>query len=43
MGNQRWCCTVCGYLHLGEALPDCCPVCGATPDLFEPSTSYRLP
>jgi nitrite reductase (NADH) large subunit len=37
MKNKRWCCTVCGYLHLGETLPDCCPVCGATADLFEPS------
>jgi nitrite reductase (NADH) large subunit len=35
MASERWCCTVCGYLHLGEAAPDCCPVCGATPELFE--------
>jgi nitrite reductase (NADH) large subunit len=39
MATERWCCTVCGYLHLGEGLPDCCPVCGATPDLFEASTT----
>lgn len=38
MKNERWCCTVCGYLHLGASAPDCCPICGATPDLFEIST-----
>ena len=43
MANERWCCTVCGYLHLGETLPDCCPVCGATPDLFEPSAPPSTP
>lgn len=43
MANKRWCCTVCGYLHLGAALPDCCPVCGATPDLFEPSALPSTP
>ena len=43
MVTQRWCCTVCGYLHLGEALPDCCPVCGATPELFEASTVLPAP
>ena len=35
MALERFCCTVCGYLHIGGSLPDCCPVCGATPDLFE--------
>jgi len=43
MVNERWCCTVCGYLHLGETLPACCPVCGATPDLFEPSAPPSTP
>jgi nitrite reductase (NADH) large subunit len=43
MATQRWCCTVCGYLHLGATLPDCCPVCGATPDLFEPSAVLPTP
>jgi nitrite reductase (NADH) large subunit len=40
MASQRWCCTVCGYLHFGAEPPDCCPVCGATPDLFEPSADH---
>ena len=43
MASGRWCCTVCGYLHLGDALPDCCPVCGATPDLFEASAVLPAP
>ena len=27
--NKKWKCTVCGYVHEGEAPPDKCPVCGA--------------
>lgn len=30
-----WTCSVCGYVHRGVQAPDACPVCGATPDLFE--------
>lgn len=37
MADQRWYCTVCGYIHIGETAPDCCPICGVTPDLFEPA------
>jgi nitrite reductase (NADH) large subunit len=37
MKNTRWLCSVCGYLHLGESAPDCCPICGASPDYFEAS------
>lgn len=43
MADTRWCCTVCGYIHEGNTPPDCCPVCGATPDLFEPSTPAPAP
>ena len=43
MGTDRWRCSVCGYLHLGETPPECCPVCGATPDLFEPSSLPPAP
>lgn len=43
MANERWCCTVCGYLHFGDAPPDCCPVCGATADLFEPCAVHPAP
>ena len=39
MENSGWCCNLCGYLYRGDAPPDCCPVCGATPDLFAPSTT----
>ena len=33
--EKRWVCTICGYVHQGTELPACCPICGATPDLFE--------
>ena len=33
--EKRWVCTICGYVHQGTELPDCCPICGSTPDLFE--------
>jgi nitrite reductase (NADH) large subunit len=32
--TKTWKCDVCGYIHRGDALPESCPVCGATPDLF---------
>jgi len=42
--NNSWLCTVCGYIHEGDAAPDCCPICGATSDLFEPySTAPAAP
>lgn len=37
MEDKQWCCTVCGYLHLGDSPPASCPVCGVASDLFEPS------
>jgi len=39
MSDKRWRCSVCGYLHLGDAPPVCCPVCGVPPNLFEPSVA----
>jgi nitrite reductase (NADH) large subunit len=33
---RRFKCTVCGYVHEGDAPPDCCPVCGVGAELFEP-------
>ncbi|HIJ94174.1 MAG TPA: FAD-dependent oxidoreductase [Desulfuromonadales bacterium] len=33
--EHRWVCAVCGYVHQGTETPGCCPICGATPDLFE--------
>ncbi|MGE4544613.1 MAG: FAD-dependent oxidoreductase [Pedobacter sp.] len=35
MANKCWQCTVCGYVHVGANLPECCPVCGVDKDLFE--------
>ncbi len=32
---KKWECTVCGYIHEGEAPPDECPVCGAGPEYFQ--------
>lgn len=43
MENERWCCRVCGFIHLGVSPPDCCPVCGAKEDLFEPSAPLTNP
>lgn len=34
--TKKWRCTVCGYIHEGDAPPDKCPVCGADKSLFEP-------
>jgi nitrite reductase (NADH) large subunit len=36
--SNAWICGVCGYVHYGPEPPDECPVCGATQDMFEPST-----
>jgi len=33
--NGSWLCSVCGYIHEGPSAPECCPICGATSDLFE--------
>lgn len=32
---MKWVCTVCNYVHNGDAPPDVCPVCGAKSDAFE--------
>jgi rubrerythrin len=32
---KKWECTVCGYVHEGDAPPDSCPVCGVGSDLFQ--------
>ena len=31
---SRWKCTVCGYIHTGDAPPEICPVCGAERSKF---------
>ena len=33
--STRWICTLCGYVHEGPEPPEVCPLCGATPELFE--------
>ncbi len=32
---KKWECTVCGYIHEGDAPPDVCPVCGAGAEYFK--------
>ncbi len=32
---KQWRCKICGYIHVGEAPPEKCPVCGAGPESFE--------
>jgi thiamine pyrophosphate-dependent acetolactate synthase large subunit-like protein/nitrite reductase/ring-hydroxylating ferredoxin subunit len=32
--TTRWRCTVCDYIHEGDAPPETCPVCGAPPECF---------
>lgn len=44
--NDRWICSVCGYIHKGPAPPDACPSCGAPFTAFErreadPKRRYR--
>lgn len=31
----QWKCTVCGYIHQGDAPPEMCPICGVGADMFE--------
>lgn len=33
---KKWRCTVCGYIHEGDAPPKTCPLCGVGPELFVP-------
>jgi rubrerythrin/uncharacterized membrane protein len=32
---MKWICTVCQYVHEGDAPPDVCPVCGQPKEMFE--------
>jgi len=34
-GSRKWECTLCGYIHEGDAPPDQCPVCGAGSEYFK--------
>jgi len=31
---KKWKCTVCGYIHEGDAPPEKCPQCGAPKEKF---------
>ena len=41
--NKLWRCSVCGYVHEGEAPPDACPVCGVSASEFEDITPAEAP
>ena len=28
-------CEICGYVHYGDELPEVCPQCGATKEVFK--------
>ena len=32
---KKFICTVCGYIHEGDAAPEFCPICNATADKFQ--------
>ena len=33
---RQWRCVICGYVHVGNEAPECCPVCGTGSEDFEP-------
>lgn len=39
---RKWKCTVCGYIHEGDAPPDFCPVCGSDRSKFVPFEQTRV-
>jgi nitrite reductase (NADH) large subunit len=45
MGNEgkTWRCSVCGYIHEGDAPPETCPVCGVPASEFEDITEKADP
>ena len=32
---KKWVCTVCGYVHEGDAAPEACPICKAPAEKFK--------
>ena len=34
-GQTRWICTICGYVHTGDAPPENCPVCRMPASVFK--------
>ena len=33
--QTKWVCSICGYVHYGDNLPEKCPVCGVPKELFK--------
>ncbi len=40
---MKWICTVCSYVHEGDAPPETCPVCGVGADKFVPAGDEGKP
>ena len=38
---KKFVCTVCGYVHEGDAAPAECPICKAPADKFKEQTGER--
>ena len=38
---KSWKCTVCGYMHEGDAPPEFCPVCNWGSDKFMEIANYK--
>ena len=38
---KKWVCTVCGYVHEGDAAPEVCPVCKAPASKFKEQAGDR--
>lgn len=32
--NEKWVCSICGYVYEGESAPEQCPICKAPADKF---------
>ena len=39
---MKYVCTICGYVHEGDAPPDKCPQCGAPAEKFEEQATGEL-
>lgn len=39
---KKFVCTVCGYVHEGDAPPDKCPQCGAQKEKFVEQTDFDM-
>lgn len=39
---KKFACTICGYVHEGDSIPDKCPQCGAGSDKFKEQSTTSL-